>query len=175
MKESIEKLAKRAQKGDREAFIRLIERQKLSMSRIALSILHNEEDAADAIGETVLTAFDRLQTLREPRFFKTWLTRVLICHCYDLLRGQKRLIPMEQLPEAEVPQPDREQAMDVRRSLEQLAENDRLVLTLHYMDGLKVREIAALLSVKEGTVKTRLMRGRQRFKKIYMEQEGECT
>ena len=51
MAESIEKLVRRAKKGDQEAFIALMESQKLSMSRIALSILHNEEDAADAIGE----------------------------------------------------------------------------------------------------------------------------
>lgn len=175
MKESIEKLVRKAKKGDRDAFIELIERHKLSMSRVALSILHNEEDAADAIGETVLTAFSQLCTLREPRYFKTWLTRVLICNCYDLLRGGQRAVPMDSLPDIPAEGADHDQAMDVRRSLAQLAENDRLVLTLHYIDGLKVREIAQMLSVKEGTVKTRLMRSRQRFKKIYLEQEGNCT
>ena len=166
MAESIEKLVRRAKKGDQEAFIELMESQKLSMSRIALSILHNEEDAADAIGETVLAAFSQLCTLREPRFFKTWLTRVLIRNCCDLLRG---------LGEVAAESPDYDRAMDVRQSLSQLAENDRLVLTLHYMDGLRIREIASLLDVKEGTVKTRLMRSRQRFKKIYLGQEGDCT
>ncbi len=175
MKESTEKLVRKAQKGDRDSFIELIERHKLSMSRVALSILHNEDDAADAIGETVLTAFSQLCTLREPRYFKTWLTRVLISHCYDLLRGSQRAVPMDTLPDIPAAREDHDQAMDVRRSLAQLAENDRLVLTLHYMDGLKVREIAQMLSVKEGTVKTRLMRSRQRFKKIYLEQEGNCT
>lgn len=174
MAESMEKLVKKAKKGDREAFIALIEQQKLSMSRVAMAILHNEADAADAIGETVLTAFTQLCTLREPRYFKTWLTRVLIFNCYDLLRGQQRMVPMDTLPETAADGPDHDRAMDVQRSLARLAENDRLVLTLHYMDGLTVREIASLLSVKEGTVKTRLMRSRQRFKKVYLEQEGDC-
>ena len=123
---------------------------------------------ADAIGETVLAAFSQLCTLREPRFFKTWLTRVLIHNCYDLLRGHSHFMPLEVLPETQAPAEDYDQTMDVRRSLAQLAENDRLVLTLHYMDGLRIREIASLLDLKEGTVKTRLMRSRQRFKKIYL-------
>ncbi len=170
----MERLVKKAKKGDRDAFIELMERQKLSMSRVALAILHNDEDAADAVGETVLTAFSQLCTLREPRYFKTWLTRVLIYHCYDLLRVQQRIVPMDAVPEGEAYGADRDEAMDVRRSLAQLAENDRLVLTLFYLDGLKIREIAQMLDVKEGTVKTRLMRGRKRFKKIYLGEE-DCT
>ena len=60
----MEKLVRRAQRGDRDAFVRLIEEHKLSMTRTALAVLHDEEDAADAIGETVLTAFAKLHTLR---------------------------------------------------------------------------------------------------------------
>lgn len=175
MERALEKLVKKAKKGDRAAFIALMEAQKLSMSRVALAILHNEEDAADAIGETVLTAFARLSTLREPRFFQTWLTRVLMDHCRDRLREQKRWVPLDALPEAPARGPDVEQSMDVRQSLAELAENDRLVLTLFYLDGLKIREIAGLLGVKEGTVKTRLMRGRKRFKQVYLGKEGDCT
>ena len=168
-------MVRKAKKGDRDAFIALIEEQKLAMSRVALAILHNEEDAADAIGETVLTAYAQLPNLREPRYFKTWLTRVLIHNCYDLLRGHSHFMPLDVLPETQAPAEDYDQSMDVRRSLAQLAENDRLVLTLHYMDGFKIREIAGMLGEKEGTVKNRLMRGRNRFKKIYLGQEGDCT
>ena len=100
---------------------------------------------------------------------------MLIRNCCNLLRGHRRTAPMEGLGEVAAQAPDYDRAMDVRQSLSQLAENDRLVLTLHYMDGLRIREIASLLDVKEGTVKTRLMRSRQRFKKIYLGQEGDCT
>ena len=86
-----EKLVRMAQRGDREAFVCLMEAHKLSMSRTALAVLHNEEDAADAIGDTVLTAFTKLCTLREPKYFKTWLTRVLLCNCYSILRLRRLL------------------------------------------------------------------------------------
>ena len=71
---AMERLVRKAQSGDKEAFIALMESHKLSMSRAALAILHNEEDAADAIAETVMEAFAQLHTLRQPKYFKTWLT-----------------------------------------------------------------------------------------------------
>lgn len=173
--EATEKLVRRAQKGDQPAFIQLIEAHKLAMSRTALAIVHNDEDAADAIGETVLTAFSQLCTLREAKYFKTWLTRILIYNCYDILRARQRVVPMDSLPDGPQEGPDQDRALDIQRGLAMLAENDRLVLTLHYLEDLPIREIARLLGVKEGTVKTRLMRSRQRFRKIYLEQEGECV
>ncbi|HIY26619.1 MAG TPA: hypothetical protein H9838_05505 [Candidatus Acutalibacter pullistercoris] len=96
-----EKLVRMAQRGDREAFVCLMEAHKLSMSRTALAVLHNEEDAADAIGDTVLTAFTKLCTLREPKYFKTWLTRVLLCNCYSILRLRRGLGTVKAVPEAE--------------------------------------------------------------------------
>ena len=168
---AMERLVRKAQSGDKEAFIALMESHKLSMSRAALAILHNEEDAADAIAETVMEAFAQLHTLRQPKYFKTWLTRALICNCYDILRQRRRFVPLEDIPEPAGGEPD-DQALDVRESLAALAENDRLVLTLHYLDGLKVKEIAKVLGVKAGAVKSRLMRGRNRLQKIYLEREG---
>lgn len=167
-----EKLVRRAQKGDKEAFLELMEREKHALTRAAMAIVHSEEDAADALSETVLTAFTKLCTLREPRYFKTWLTRVLICHCYEILKGRKRSVPLESLPE-EGREEDWDRAVDIRESLSVLAENDRLILTLRYLDGFSVREIASLLSAKENTVKTRLMRGRERFRKVYLEREAK--
>lgn len=165
-------MVRRAQKGDREAFLELMKQQEHSLTRAAMAILQNEEDVADAVSETVLTAFQKLCTLREPKYFKTWLTRVLIYNCYDILRRQKRLTSLEELPEQGLPgQEERDTVLDIRDSLNALAENDRLVLTLRYLDDLTVRQIAGILSVKEGTVRVRLMRGRERFAKIYLERE----
>lgn len=169
----MEKLVRRAQKGEKDAFLELIDGSKLSMSRAALAILRDEEDAADAISETVLTAFAKLCDLREPKYFKTWLTRILICNCYGILRLRRGRVSWESVPEEGETQ-DLDEALDIRQSLSALAENDRLVLTLHYLDDLSVKEIAGLLGVREGTVKTRLMRGRERFRRIYLEKEAGC-
>lgn len=167
-----DKLVRRAQSGNKEAFIALMEAHKLSMSRAALAILHNEEDTADAVAQTVMDAFSNLGALRQPGYFKTWLTRILIRNCYDILRQRRRYVPLDQAPEPAGGEPD-DQALDVRESLAVLAENDRLVLTLYYMDDLAIREIARVLEVKESTVKTRLRRSRERLRKIYLEREDE--
>lgn len=170
---SMEKLVLRAQRGDKDAFIELMERSKLSMTRAALAILRHEEDAADAIAQTVMEAFSQISELRQPKYFKTWLTRALICNSYDILRQRGRYVPVDQLPESAAPWEPSDRTLDIRESLAALAENDRLLLTLHYIDGFKLREIAKMLGVKENTVKTQLARSRKRLRKIYLEREGE--
>ena len=167
----MEKLVRRAQRGDRDAFVRLMEEHKLSMTRTALAVLHDEEDAADAIGETVLTAFAKLHTLREPKYFKTWLTRVLLYNCFGILRLRQGLAPLDQLPEGAATEKDRDLALDVGEALSSLAENDRLVLTLYYLNDLPVRDIAGMLRISEGAVKQRLSHGRKKFREAYEERE----
>ena len=71
-------LIRKAMKGDAEAFIQLIELCEQSMYRSAKAILANEEDIGDAIQETILAAYKNLSALKEPRYFKTWLIRILI-------------------------------------------------------------------------------------------------
>lgn len=170
----LEKLVRRAQKGDKDAFVELVEQEKLSLTRAALAILHNEEDAADAVSETVLTAFLKLHTLREPKYFKTWLMRVLIYNAYSALRKRRPEQLFGEVPEAASADDGmacRDRVIDIQKSLSVLAENDRLVLTLFYLDELPVREIGSLLGISEGAVKTRLHRARERFRLIYEEQE----
>ncbi len=179
--DAIEKLVRKAQKGDKNAFVEAIERCKLSMSRTAMAILHNEDDSADAISETVLTAFSKLCDLREPKYFKTWLTRILLSNCYAVFRQNRGNLSLEELGEkgwegaadGRAGMESRDVVIDIRQSFSLLAENDRLVLGLFYLDDLSTRDIARLLDVKEGTVRTRLMRGRQRFKRIYTEKEED--
>ena len=67
------KLVKRAQENDAEAFIQLIELYKVNMYKIAKAYLHNEEDIADAVADTILTCFEKIQDLRQPKYFKTWM------------------------------------------------------------------------------------------------------
>ena len=141
------------------------------MSRTALAVLHNEEDAADAIGGHGAHRFTKLCTLREPKYFKTWLTRVLLCNCYSILRLRRGLAPLEELPEdrGELrpgPGPGRGRDFGVPGGERQAGAH------LYYLDDLPVKEIARMLGVKENTVKTRLLRGRERFKKVVLPEGG---
>lgn len=172
-----EKLVRSAQKGDKDAFVALIEQEKLSLTRAALAILHHDEDAADAVAETALTAFWKLHTLREARFFKTWLMRILIYNAYAILRKRKPELLFDEVPDPEEQADEttrHDVVIDIRQSLSRLAQNDKLVLTLFYLDGLSVKEIGTLLGLKESAVKTRLHRARERFRQVYEDKEGKC-
>ena len=88
-------LIRKAKDRDPDAFTTLMQQQTKDMYRVAIAILMNDEDAADAIQETILDCWERIGTLRENRYFKTWLTRILINNCYDIRRKRENLAPME--------------------------------------------------------------------------------
>ena len=156
------KLVKKAQENDAEAFIQLMELNKVNMYKIARCYLHNEDDAADAVADTILTCFEKIQDLREPKYFKTWITRILINTCNDMLKQKKLSCSMEEY--VEIPVEDKEkQNIEFLETLNKIDEKYRVVLTLYYVEGFSVREIAELLDLKEVTVKARLQRGRRRY------------
>lgn len=89
----MEELIARARAGDGAAFAQLMEGQKQMLYKVARSYLRSDADAADAMGETVLSCYEKLDTLRQPRYFRTWLTRILIRKCQDILRRQGAVSP----------------------------------------------------------------------------------
>jgi RNA polymerase sigma factor (sigma-70 family) len=162
MKE-VELLVKKAKRGDAEAFITLIEENKQSMYKVARGFLRDQEDVADAMAETVLNCFEKIGSLKQDSYFKTWMIRILINNCKDILKRQKRNILTEDIPE----QAQREMTaasggvLEFQELIEPLKEQDRSIFTLYYVYGMKVKEIAACMEMKESTVVTRLKRGRE--------------
>ena len=83
---SLEYLVRKAKKGDPQAFIELIEASKQSMYKTARSYFSNEEDIADAIQDTIETAYRSIVSLKNDKYFHTWLIRILINKCIDMIR-----------------------------------------------------------------------------------------
>lgn len=92
-------LIKKAQRGDTEAFSELIHIYQDSFYRIARSRLYNDEDAADAIQEMLLTGWEKRETLKEPKYFKTWMIRILINKCNEILRKRRPEECLSYIPE----------------------------------------------------------------------------
>ena len=157
-------LVKRAQKGDAEAFIRLIEKHKISMYKAAKSYLKNEEDVADVMQDTVLSAFEHIRELKHTGYFKTWITRILINHCLDMLKQEKRCVPVEWTERESAEVQDKDRAF--YELLEELSEDYRIIFLLYYGEGFYVREIADLLEMNENTVKSKLRRGRKKLEQV---------
>lgn len=159
-------LIKKAQRHDNEAFIELMELHKICMYKVARSYLCQEEDIADVMQETILTCYEKIPQLKQTRFFKTWLLRILINKCNDVLREKQH----ECLP-GELPDKGDEcvelQNYEFEELLNSLDEKYRIILVLYYSEGFKVREIAQILDMQENTVKTRLVRARRQFEQVY--------
>ena len=167
------RLVKLARKGDREAFTQLVVTNERMLSRVAMATLKNPDDAADAVQDTVLQAWESLGQLRQARYFKTWVVRILLNKCADIQRGQSHYAFVEELPES-AEEPDWDTRVDVRRAMAKLGDQDQLILSLFYYDDFSVRQIAEALSLSEGAVRTRLTRSRDRFKKSFLQEKGEC-
>ncbi|MBQ7371596.1 MAG: sigma-70 family RNA polymerase sigma factor [Blautia sp.] len=165
----MEELVRRAVENDADAFLELMDRMSDRMYKTAWSILKNNTDAADAIQDTILTCFEKIGTLREPRYFSTWVTRILINECYQIQKQYKRYEDSTELPEF----PAGEDGMEKMRFQELLSladERYHLILTLYYADEYSVAEIAAMLDMNENTVKTRLARAREQIRRGFCEE-----
>ena len=166
-------LVKRSQHGDKEAFVLLMDLHRQLLYNTALLVLHQEDDALDAIQDTILACWENLPSLRKPQYFKTWAVKILLNKCRDIQRRQSRFAYGDNLPERGE-EPDWDTHVDVGRAMEKLANRDQLILSLYYYDDFSVRQIAEALSLSEGAVRTQLSRSRDRFKKIYLQEKGEC-
>jgi RNA polymerase sigma factor (sigma-70 family) len=149
--------------GDRDAFARLIRGMQNEMYGMAKSLLNQDEDCADAIQEAILLAYRSLPRLREPAYFRTWLFRILIRECQQLYRRRKRTVVSDQLPENSVFLTGND--LDLRAAVDRLAEPLRTIVKLHYFADRPLAEIADMLGVSEGTLKSRLHRARRQLAK----------
>ena len=154
----------------KEEFVRQAEEMRLPMYRVASAYLRQESDRMDAAQEALMKAWQALPRLKEERYFKTWLIRILIRECVNIQRRQRRVMPMERLPEMETR--EMEPPSPLREAILALPENQRIVIVLYYMEGYTVEEIMKALRLPKGTVCSRLNRARQRLKE-YLTEEAD--
>ena len=95
----IEQLVRRAKKRDPDAFTELMQLHEKDMYRTASAILPQDADIADAIQETIVKAFSGVHTLRNDKYAKTWLMRILINECYTILRKTSKVISLDEMCE----------------------------------------------------------------------------
>lgn len=152
---------------DKEAFAKVVLSATDSLYRISKTILKNDADCEDAVQEAIAIGFAKLGTLRQEKYAKTWLVRILINECYSLLKKRDKTTPLLADPEAE------EYAgtdySDLYEALGALKKEYRLAIVLHYLEGYSIQEIAKIMRISVGTVKSRLSRGRKNLRHIMEE------
>lgn len=141
------------------------ERQLYSTAK---TILINDQDCADAIQETIVKAFSKIGTLRNDKYAKTWLIRILINECYTLLRKSSKFVSLEGMSEmTEIETDQRTDYSDLYRAVNSLKE----AVILYYIEDFNIKEIAQILEITEGAVQKRLARARGKLKRNLQESE----
>lgn len=170
----MKRLVKRAQGGDADAFVQLMEDNRQSMYKTAICYVKNPEDAADILQDTILTAFEKIGDLREAGYFRTWLMRILINKCKDFLDERSWELAFEEVPEREYGEGKDSnpvlEHMIYEELLQSVEEKYRDILVLYYVEGFPTKEIAGILGMKDATVRTRLRRGREKLVRAYERQ-----
>lgn len=165
-----EDLVRRYVEGDAQAFSVLVERHERRVYNLALRMTGREEDAKDATQDAFLAALRKLKTFRGEAAFTTWMHRVTVNACYDLLRKRQREPLLHERddedgpPRREPASPDHAEAVelsiDVRQALLAVPQDFRAVLILCDVQDMAYEAAATVLEVPVGTVKSRLHRGR---------------
>jgi RNA polymerase sigma factor (sigma-70 family) len=148
-----------AQAGDREAFIRLLQGVESTLYSIARSMLRQDEDCADAIQETMLKAYKAIYGLKKPAYFKTWICRILINQCNEILRQRARTQTIADIHVLSSDVKEYEK-IDLRDAVDQLDESLRIVVVLHYLQDIPIKDVAHILDISVNAVKNRLYRAR---------------
>jgi RNA polymerase sigma-70 factor (ECF subfamily) len=181
-----EGLVQRFQEGNAGAFEELVARHSTRVYNLCLRILGDPDEAADAAQDTFLSALRKLHSFRGEAAFTTWLHRVTVNACYDSLR-RKRRRPMlrvitdedDDRPEPPLPSPDHADqvvlSIDVAAALAQIPEEFRIALVMADVEDLPYEEIAGVLGIPVGTVKSRVFRGRAALGKALGARGGEPT
>ena len=157
----------------KEQLGRVILDSQHQMYATAKSILKDDHDCADAIQETMVKAFAKLDTLRKDQFVKTWLMRILMNECYNICRKSEKILPIDQyMEQIETPQKERRNYGELYEAVQELREELRIPVVLYYVEDFSCREIAEMLDISEGAVQKRLARAREKMKNRLQNKEA---
>lgn len=132
-----------------------------TLYRVTCTLLRDHADREDAVQSAIEKAWRKQSLLRDEHRLKPWVVRILINECYAILRQQQRVTPVESIPDSPAPEGS---DPDLYRFFSTLPDALRLTMVLHYVEGYDVKDVARMQRIPVGTVKSRLMRGRERIK-----------
>jgi len=160
-------LVVRCKRGEKEAFELIVELWQKPLLVFALRYLDQETDALDAVQETWISVIKGLNKLQNPSLFVSWLFRILTNKCIDRIRGKKsKLNRLEQLNIRSESLENLSRNDSLSKAVKSLSDEQRILIMLRFGQGLQLGQIAAMLNIAEGTVKSRLHRALARLREI---------
>lgn len=170
----IEDKIKSAQRGNDDAFYELINEKKEILYKTAFTYVKNKEDALDIVQETVYKSYISIKKLKEPKYFNTWLVRILINCSIDFMRKNKKNINLnEAISDTSYQHESKEETIDLYSAVDKLKDKYKTVVILKYFQDMTLQEIADVMECPLGTVKTNLHNA---LKELKLElKEGELN
>jgi len=155
---SEEKVIK-AIKGDKGAFYELIQEKRDTLYKTAFVYTKNQHDALEILDDTVYRAYISIKKLKQPLYFNTWLTKILINTSINYIKKQKKVVYLEENSwEQSAVDSDREELIDLYDAIDKLDNKYRMIVVLRYFQDLTVPQIAEVMECPLGTIKTHLHR-----------------
>jgi len=164
-------IAKKAIKGDDQAFIQVMQLYKDTLYRTAFAFLKNEHDALEAMQEVTFRAYQKIHTVKEPSYMKTWLVRIMMNYCQDQLKKRKRYSSSEILQEIGFNEDTTQ--LEINEAIASLSIVEQQLIFLKYFQNTKIKEIAELEKIPEGTVKSRLHKALKSLKD-FLSEKGDA-
>lgn len=164
MKEDTIKLVKKAIKGNMSAYGELIAEYQVYLYKTAFLYVKNEADSLDAVQECVTRGMLGIEKLKEPQYFKTWITRILI-NCIRQDKKKAQPISLDEYVEKGIENYLIEEKVDLYDAIDSLNDQYKTVVILFYFQELKIREISQILGIPEGSVKASLYRAKKQLRK----------
>ncbi len=153
---------------EKDEFCECIRQNENAMYSLAYSIVRNDADAAEVLSESVYRAYKNLESIKNPKAFKTWILRIVHNTAVELIRRNSKTVLTYEIP----PTPDNEcfeSSFDLRNAVESLKQPYRTVVILFYYENLSISKIAQITDSNSVTVKKQLSRARNMLKESLKE------
>ena len=164
VKEDTIQLVKKAVRGSKSAYGELIAEYQVYLYKTAFLYVKNEADSLDAVQECVMRGLLAIGKLKEPQYFKTWITRILL-NCIWQGKKQTQTVALEEYREKGVENYLIEEKVDLYDAIDSLKEQYKTVVILFYFQELKIKEIARIMEIPEGSVKAYLYRATKQLRR----------
>ncbi len=167
----MEELVKRAKVGDNQAFTELIMNIQMDLYKIAKAKIKDDDDINEAVQETIIKAYSSIKKLKDEKYFKTWIIRILINECNNIYK-KKKVNKIEEYNENVIKEADSDMIntkinnLDFFILIDKLNEDEKIVVVLFYLEEYSTKDIGKILKTSENTIRTRLSRARKKLKKL---------
>jgi RNA polymerase sigma-70 factor, ECF subfamily len=170
----ISRLVKKAQQGDAQAFLKLFQKYEEDIYRMAFVYVKNQNDALDVVQEVAYQSFKKIGTLKEPKYFKTWLIKIAINCSINIIRKNQKVIQIDSIHEERI---DSELenlplALTIQDLMSRLKEEEKSVVILRFYHNYTLKEIAEVLEIPLGTSKSILYRALEKLRVDYVKGDG---